>query len=593
MVWRAGETWPHPAATRRLAGAAWRHLGRRAGAAHWADAAGRGWLVRPDLLPQPVAGMPPVVFGWREDGLDPGGADPGSVDAWLRIIREARLFWPVPRHDAVAIETLLVAGDEGAAVTALERLAGRPRTGLLAASPGGVAAEAARRHGISVFDDAANLDPAALSRVVGPAAAQAVLLHAALGDIPVETFEGAPVPVSAARAWLGSARAIDPWFREPVTMEEGLDAVRLLGRSVAANRRPAMTVGLSSWKHGVVSPFLAGPSGPPGRHATVEAALAAAAPDGRVAIWGAIDHPGAEASCGAAGVPVVRLEDGFLRSVGLGLQRVPSASLVVEELALHFDARSPNGFEALIAAAEFPARLLERSVALRQAIVGARLTKYNVGRPAVLPDAAGRRRVLVPGQVEGDQSLRFGAPGIRTNAALLTAARRRQPDAFLLFKPHPDVLTGLRPGAVPPELVAATVDRVETTAGMPDCLDWADHVETMTSLTGFEALLRGRSVTVHGLPFYAGWGLTEDLIPAPGRRRRLDLDELVAAALLLYPRYVDPETFLPAPAEVVVRRLAERRLRVPTAAERALDLWRRALSFVIHRVIEPFERRQP
>jgi capsular polysaccharide export protein len=64
-------------------------------------------------------------------------------------------------------------------------------------------------------------------------------------------------------------------------------------------------------------------------------------------------------------------------------------------------------------------------------------------------------------------------------------------------------------------------------------------------------------VTVHGVPFYAGWGLTIDRGPVPARRTaRRTLDELVAAALLLYPRYLDPLTGLPCPAEVLVGRLA-------------------------------------
>jgi capsular polysaccharide export protein len=39
--------------------------------------------------------------------------------------------------------------------------------------------------------------------------------------------------------------------------------------------------------------------------------------------------------------------------------------------------------------------------------------------------------------------------------------------------------------------------------------------------------------------------------------RRLTLDELVAGALLLYPRYQDPVTQLPCPPEVLLDRLAE------------------------------------
>ena len=78
-----------------------------------------------------------------------------------------------------------------------------------------------------------------------------------------------------------------------------------------------------------------------------------------------------------------------------------------------------------------------------------------------------------------------------------------------------------------------------------------DEVHVNTSLAGFEALLRGKAVTTYGVPFYAGWGLTRDLGPVPARRTaKRSIDELVAAALLIYPRYLDPVTGLPCPAEV-------------------------------------------
>jgi len=98
---------------------------------------------------------------------------------------------------------------------------------------------------------------------------------------------------------------------------------------------------------------------------------------------------------------------------------------------------------------------------------------------------------------------------------------------------------------------------VETAAPMAALIAMADELHVNSSLAGFEALLRGKPVTVHGVPFYAGWGLTTDRGPVPARRTvRRTLDELVAAAYLLYPRYLDPETGLPCPAEVLVQRLA-------------------------------------
>jgi capsular polysaccharide export protein len=82
-------------------------------------------------------------------------------------------------------------------------------------------------------------------------------------------------------------------------------------------------------------------------------------------------------------------------------------------------------------------------------------------------------------------------------------------------------------------------------------------------------------VTVHGVPFYAGWGLTIDRGPVPARRTaRRTLDELVAAALLLYPRYLDPLTGLPCPAEVLVGRLNNGPLKLRPGA-RAIVAFRR------------------
>jgi capsular polysaccharide export protein len=92
----------------------------------------------------------------------------------------------------------------------------------------------------------------------------------------------------------------------------------------------------------------------------------------------------------------------------------------------------------------------------------------------------------------------------------------------------------------------------------------ADELHCLTSLAGFEALLRGKPVTVHGQPFYAGWGLTTDLAPIPRRRRRLDLEELVAGVLIAYPRYIDPRTGIPCGPEVLISRFAESDLWRPT-----------------------------
>jgi capsular polysaccharide export protein len=154
---------------------------------------------------------------------------------------------------------------------------------------------------------------------------------------------------------------------------------------------------------------------------------------------------------------------------------------------------------------------------------------------------------------------------------LLQKARSENPGAVILYKPHPDVEAGLRPGALTPAQLAGLADAVLDRTDPATLLDQVDAVWTMTSLLGFEALLRGLPVTTTGAPFSAGWGLTRDLGPVPPRRRaRPSLAGLVHATLIDYPRYLDPLTNLPCPVEVVLDRLSQGPAPRPGPANRAL-----------------------
>ncbi|MCB4379338.1 capsular polysaccharide biosynthesis protein, partial [Synechococcus sp. MU1644] len=118
----------------------------------------------------------------------------------------------------------------------------------------------------------------------------------------------------------------------------------------------------------------------------------------------------------------------------------------------------------------------------------------------------------------------------------------------------------------------ALADVVATQADIGALLARVDELWTMTSLTGFEALLRGVRVVTTGAPFYAGWGLTEDLGDVPPRRREdIPLSGLVHATLIDYPRYFDPVTGTACPVEVVVDRLRNGPLPRPGFANRVLS----------------------
>lgn len=279
-------------------------------------------------------------------------------------------------------------------------------------------------------------------------------------------------------------------------------------------------------------------------------------------VWGRDAPEGVETLIAQSKAKLWRLEDGFVRSVGLGAHMVPPLSIVLDTVGIYFDPSAPSALEKLLLTATFSEETYQRAAIVRELIVKHGLTKYNIERRQ-LPHWQGKAGevVLVPGQVEDDASIRYGTTVVSTNLALLKAARDAHPNSFIVYKPHPDVLYANRKGSL--ESAKQWADHVETACSMVSCLEHCDAVHTMTSLAGFEALLRGKRVVTYGEPFYAGWGLTEDRVThgkALHRRQRvLVLDELVAATLLIHPRYWDPDLRGYTTCEGILRRIINQR----------------------------------
>ena len=250
----------------------------------------------------------------------------------------------------------------------------------------------------------------------------------------------------------------------------------------------------------------------------------------------------------------VRVEDGFVRSRGLGAALTPPLSLVLDDMGIYYDPSQPSRLEHILNTHTPNAPDLVRAGKLIARLNRAGISKYNMGVDDIPTNLPAGRRILVPGQVEDDASIRLGTAEICTNAALLEATRKANPAATILFKPHPDVEAGLRKGHVPN--AADFADAILTNVSAHAALEIVDEVWTMTSTIGFEALLRGKRVVTFGQPFYAGWGLTLDRgMPLERRAARPDLETFVHACLIEYPRYFDPVTGLPCPIEVILDRL--------------------------------------
>jgi capsular polysaccharide export protein len=335
----------------------------------------------------------------------------------------------------------------------------------------------------------------------------------------------------------------------------------------------ALVLGVSRWKRPFVRPYVAGRDAAVAFRPISRAAVAEARRDRRrLYVWASREPAWLADEATGAGLRLTRIEDGFLRSVGLGSNFRPALSLVLDEVGIYYDPARESGIERLLSDPDFPApnsRVQARR--LRARLVAQGVTKYNVrGKSGPLPPDTrrrGARVILIPGQVENDASIRLGSPAIRRNLDLIAAVREAAPDAVLLYKPHPEIEAGNRPGAVPDRAARRYVDHILVGWDAASALAVADEVHTMTSLLGFEALLRGLPVTTYGLPFYAGIGLTADRLPWPRPRGGVDLDTLVAAVLLAYPSYRDPARNLPVHAFDILDILARQRRSAPPARE--------------------------
>lgn len=297
---------------------------------------------------------------------------------------------------------------------------------------------------------------------------------------------------------------------------------------------------------------------------------------GTVVVWGMKPFSGRL----APGTTIIRLEDGFLRSVGLGADLIRPMSWVVDHRGMYYDATRPSDLEQILAQTDFSPELVCRAAALRKRIVAQGLTKYNIGARQWQRPGGDKQVLLVPGQVESDASLAYGAPGIRTNLDLLRAVRQENPNAFLVYKPHPDVIAGLRAKGTNEDQAQQWCDQVVVDVPMDSLLSQVDGVQVLTSLAGFEALLRHKPVTCYGQPFYAGWGLTQDIIPHPRRQRRLTLDQLVAGALLLYPLYLSRSSDALISAEQALDEL----IRWRAQTNRQVPWWRHCVRFFVRRI---------
>lgn len=198
------------------------------------------------------------------------------------------------------------------------------------------------------------------------------------------------------------------------------------------------------------------------------------------------------------------LEDGFIRSGPDDNSSAPPLSIVMDSQAPYFDTTRPNDLTDLIANFDFEQDGYDETLAqeLLDYYVAKRVSKYN-HQPYVdvipIYGVKNKKRILILGQVPHDDSLKYGSGIGITLLDVVNKAIDENPEAQIIVKPHPMTLDD--PSTIN---TLAELDCLVLTQSihLVDALETIDHVYTITSLGGFEALLRGKKVTVLGRPFY-------------------------------------------------------------------------------------------
>jgi capsular polysaccharide export protein len=254
----------------------------------------------------------------------------------------------------------------------------------------------------------------------------------------------------------------------------------------------------------------------------------------------------------------VFLEDGFLRSVKLGVEGANPHSLIVDHSGIYYDATCPSDLEKAISQNDLNPTQIERALNCISLIKHHRLSKYN-NAPDVSFNFSDKPKVLVVDQTFGDASIQYGLANSSSFEQMLRQAVLDHPDSEILVKIHPDVLAGKKKGHL-----LTLAEKLGCTLITEQCNPWSvldivTDVYVVTSQMGFEALLAGKTVHCFGMPFYAGWGLTIDALSCERRNVERSLEAIFYAAYIQYCRYVDLNTGQRCEVEDTIQHLVEER----------------------------------
>ncbi|HAH5814836.1 TPA: hypothetical protein GXC31_19480 [Escherichia coli] len=249
------------------------------------------------------------------------------------------------------------------------------------------------------------------------------------------------------------------------------------------------------------------------------------------------------------GRPVFILEDGFIRSVKIGLSSAPGLSVIIDDSTAYYDATKQSRLERLLQ--EGPELNNEQKKRARNAInkiVSNRVSKYNDSINVHLPVGRnGVDKVLLIDQRNGDMSVPSALADDSSFELMLANAISNNPDADIIIKQHPDAIKGGKSSYFNNDLIekyrkiSPNIYTVNMDINPYAMFEYVKEVYVVSSGVGFEALMAGKKVYCFGMPFYAGWGLTQDQLYLERRSRKRTLEDIFYFAYIECSRYYNPD----------------------------------------------------
>ncbi len=327
--------------------------------------------------------------------------------------------------------------------------------------------------------------------------------------------------------------------------DSGYEEFYLVGDSWLENPESPIIVaiGFNNWKFGFVADYL-----PEYRVAFAPRKLAniklarkienLVMKPSTVVIWGYNESKWLRKYLEYKKISIYRAEDGFLRSSELGANHSTPYSLVFDKKGLYYNTDGSSELDEILNNFDFSQELLDSGKELYDFFIRSKVSKYNPSLTKKDTIIKTKKRILVLGQVDNDVSLRFCNIDNWSMEDMVRLAKKENPLAEVVYRPHPEVYKGYQSSKFNKANVEFFASIQNPEVNIIESIEKSDHIYTICSLSGLEALIRGKKVTLLGRAFYGGWGLTDDRATYVNRNRKLNTLELFLLIYVVYPKYL-------------------------------------------------------